>query len=166
MKLSKLYKPSLNQRGDTLVEVLICVLIVTVVLTGAYVTTSKSIQGVRNSQEHTEALKLVQSQLELLRQDAGKTTGAKVFSIVPPFCMLNDGATRGAFSTTSAPGQAMCVQNSSGKATDAEPAYTLTVGRQNCSAVSADCYAFSVKATWNSVTGSVTSEQITYRLYK
>jgi prepilin-type N-terminal cleavage/methylation domain-containing protein len=153
----------LGQAGDTLIEVLICILIVAVILTGAYVTTNKSSQGIRNSQEHAEALKLVQSQLEEVRQNVSKTSGSTVFITAPPFCMLNGAAV----STTISPGLVGCVQNSAGQPATAAPMYKLTVNRTSCTTVAANCELFVAKATWDSITNDgVSSEQISYRLYK
>jgi prepilin-type N-terminal cleavage/methylation domain-containing protein len=79
----------MGQNGDTLVEVLISILIVSMILTGAYVTTNRSTLRVIDSQEHAQALKLAESQLELIRQSAAasvpnildRTTG-------DDFCMV------------------------------------------------------------------------------
>ncbi len=153
-----------GQHGDTLVEVLICILIVTVILTGAYVTTSKSSLGVRNSQEHSEALKLVQSQLEQIRQNASNASGAPVFTMSPPFCMIDGGPT----STTITPGLAGCVQNSGGSPALADSRYKMSVDRTDCgSSLPSECKLFVVTATWESITakGNAT-EKISYRLYK
>ena len=153
---------TINQRGDTLIEVLICILIVTVILTGAYVTTHKSSEGVRNSQEHSEALKIVQSQLEEVRQNAGITSGSTVFAFTPPFCMV-DGKT---VSSVIAPDATKCIQDSSGKVASAAPYYKVTVGRTSCNPVGSRCWLFNVKVTWDTVTnGGVSTEQISYRIH-
>jgi prepilin-type N-terminal cleavage/methylation domain-containing protein len=151
-----------DQRGDTLIEVLICILIVTVILSGAYVTTHKSSEGVRNSQEHAEALKLAQSQLEEVRQNAGITSGSTVFTFTPPFCMVNVKTV----SATIAPDSTKCVQDSSGNpATDA-PYYKVTINRSSCNPVGTKCWLFSVKVTWDTVTnGGQSTEQISYRIH-
>lgn len=155
-------KPA-DQRGDTLIEVLICVLVVALILGGAYVTTHQASLAVRNSQEHAEALKLVQSQLEQLRQGASKTGGTTIFNMNPPFCMINGAPV----SSTIAPGLAGCVQNAAGQATQAEPAYKITITRQDCSTVGPRCQVFAAKATWDDISGDhLNSEQLSYRLYQ
>jgi prepilin-type N-terminal cleavage/methylation domain-containing protein len=58
---------NLSNRGDTIVEVLIAIAIVSVILVGAFVTSNKSTQAVRNSQEHAEAAQLLKSQIEQAR---------------------------------------------------------------------------------------------------
>src|SRR5690348_16021050 len=81
----------LGQRGDTLVEVLICILIVSMILTGAYVTTNKSSLRVIDSQERAEGLKIAQGQLEQVRQSATLTT-TNVFdrTLGDAFCMVDN----------------------------------------------------------------------------
>jgi prepilin-type N-terminal cleavage/methylation domain-containing protein len=152
-----------QQRGDTLVEVLVSVLIVSVILTGAYVTVNKSTVGVRNSQEHAEALKLAQSQLEQIRQDATKTSGSTVFTSAPStFCMVNGASLSATLANE-------CKQNAAGQTnTTTQPIYQLSDSRANCgSGLAANCFVFSVKVTWEDVTGhGPASEEIVYRLYQ
>ncbi len=57
----------LGQRGDTIVEVLIAMVIVGLILGGAFVTVNKSLQSERSAQERGEALQLVQGQIESLQ---------------------------------------------------------------------------------------------------
>jgi prepilin-type N-terminal cleavage/methylation domain-containing protein len=57
----------LSQSGDTIVEVLIAIAIVSSVLAGAFSVTQKSVRAVRSSQEHAEMLQLLQGQVELVR---------------------------------------------------------------------------------------------------
>jgi prepilin-type N-terminal cleavage/methylation domain-containing protein len=152
----------LGQKGDTLVEVLICILLVSVILTGAYVTTNRSRIGIRDSQEHAQALKLVQGQLEQVKQN-GSVHGAPVFtqSIGSSFCMVNAVVTSGA----------ACQQDSDGTPATEQPAYKLTVQRASCapdySPPAGACHKFTVKASWVSIASNTQAdEQIIYRLYE
>lgn len=145
------------QRGDTLVEVLICIGIVSLILTGAYITTNRSAAAVRDAQEHAEALKLAQGQLEQIRQNAINTT--TVFAQPPgnQFCMVD-----AAVVTTTAP----CMQDSSGQPTTTQPAYRLMTTRADCS-VGAQCHQFTVRVEWDSVSSkTLATEQIIYRLHE
>ncbi len=64
MKVNKL---NTNQvRGDTIVEVLICIAIVGAVILGAYSLASHSLQEGISASEHTEAQKLAEGQVEAL----------------------------------------------------------------------------------------------------
>jgi prepilin-type N-terminal cleavage/methylation domain-containing protein len=57
----------LNKRGDTLIEVLICIAIVGAVITGAYALASHSLQEGLSASERTAAIKLAESQVEALK---------------------------------------------------------------------------------------------------
>ena len=57
----------LKQSGDTIVEVLIAILVVSVVLSGAFVSARKSQSGIRQSEERVEALKVAEGQIEQIK---------------------------------------------------------------------------------------------------
>lgn len=57
----------LKEKGDTIVEVLISLAILTLALGGAYYTADTSYRNDRASQEHSQALTVAQTQLEDLR---------------------------------------------------------------------------------------------------
>src|SRR5580704_4693224 len=59
--------PTKTNRGDTIVEVLVAILIVSLILAGAYVTAAHSLTATREAQESSEALKLIEGQAEALR---------------------------------------------------------------------------------------------------
>lgn len=59
-----------DQTGDTIVEVLIAIAVVSSVLMGAFLVAQKSATAVRDSQEHGEMLQLLQGQIELVRSVA------------------------------------------------------------------------------------------------
>ncbi len=69
-----------QQRGDTIVEVLIAVAMLAFVITTASATTTRSSNTVRASQERGEALKLAQSQVEYIISKQGLTTGKECFN--------------------------------------------------------------------------------------
>lgn len=56
-----------NCRGDTIVEVLIAVAIVSLTLTGGFVSSNRSFQATRTAQEQGEALKIAESQVEQIK---------------------------------------------------------------------------------------------------
>ncbi len=74
----------LCQRGDTIVEVLIALAVVTTVLGGAYGSAQKSLNGARIAQERGEAIKVTESQLEKLKNE---TSNSSAFSVTTLFCM-------------------------------------------------------------------------------
>lgn len=55
------------QAGDTIVEVLIAIAVVSAVLVGAFVLSNHSTQAVQDSQEHAQAQQILQGQVEQLR---------------------------------------------------------------------------------------------------
>jgi len=65
-----------TERGDTIVEVLLAILVIGAVLTGAYVTANQTLNANRASQERSEALKYVEKQLEQLKANVD-TIGAQ-----------------------------------------------------------------------------------------
>lgn len=56
----------LTQTGDTILEVLITIVVVSAFLGGAFVATNRSVQGNRHAQERGEAIKIAEGQLEIL----------------------------------------------------------------------------------------------------
>ena len=68
-----------NGRGDTIVEVLIAIAIVSLVLTSAYALTNKNVSSIQQVQEQGYAQKLAEQQVELLRAAATKPTATGCF---------------------------------------------------------------------------------------
>jgi prepilin-type N-terminal cleavage/methylation domain-containing protein len=130
-----------SNRGDTIVEVLIAIAIVSLVLGGAYAASQQSLGSGQRTQERAEATKLVQQQLERLKSAAA--TGG-VFSQTGPFCLQND------LSIDTAP--ADCLK--SGR-------YNLSIERVNTST-----NTFRAQAVWDRLGGG-DQEQVEayYRVY-
>jgi type II secretory pathway pseudopilin PulG len=64
-----------NEAGDTIVEVIIAIAVISTILSGAFIVTSSSARAVRDSEEHAQALQYLQGQVELLRAAAGRSGG-------------------------------------------------------------------------------------------
>ena len=64
-------KFSKSESGDTIVEVMIAILVACVVLVAAYASTNHNTQSMQNAQEHSQALKLVETQIEFMRNHGG-----------------------------------------------------------------------------------------------
>ena len=78
-----------SQAGDTIVEVLICILVISSVLAGAFTVTNQSLMSVRASQERAQAVKLVQTQIEQLRTLGGLPSGNE-FCVQPSGVAVNN----------------------------------------------------------------------------
>lgn len=74
------------QAGDTIVEVMIAIVVISTVLAGAFLVSRTSLKHVRDSEEHSQALKLIQGQVEQLRDAAAQVKKADV-SWPASFCM-------------------------------------------------------------------------------
>jgi len=94
----------LRQRGDSIVEVLIAMAVVSSVLAGAFVSSNRSLLGTRKSEERVQGAKVAESQMERLRQVAADPLLAtQVFTGSPDFC-LTDTNSIGSGCTTTPPG--------------------------------------------------------------
>ena len=65
------HKLQSDSRGDTIIEVLIAIAIVSLILAGAYQLSRRSLNTVRDSQEHSQARQIAQAQLENLNNKGG-----------------------------------------------------------------------------------------------
>ncbi len=71
---------ALTSRGDTIIEVLIAIGIVSLVLTSAYALTNKNVSSIQQVQEQSYAQKLAEQQVELLRAASPKPTATGCFN--------------------------------------------------------------------------------------
>jgi|GEM_PF-4220887 len=87
MQLRNLYK-SVSGKGDTIVEVLLCIAIVGAVIAGAYGLASHSLAEGISASEHSQAIKLAEAQVESLksrqRDDQTKTYWQAYFAPANP----------------------------------------------------------------------------------
>lgn len=126
-----------GQAGDTIVEVLVAIAVVAFMLTSAYVLSLRSTQSTQDAQERSQALKLVETQLEFLR-NAGTITGGNCFD-------ANATPTNTCTVTPNGPGTA--------------PAFTLTVAAN----VNGCNNSYSVQAAWDGIAGNVNNVSMCYR---
>lgn len=84
MTLPTKYSHKFNQHGDTIVEVLIAVAIVSTVIVGAFTIANKSALQIRAAQERSEALKIGSSAIETIRS---KPTQANALDPGYPYCV-------------------------------------------------------------------------------
>lgn len=87
----------IKEAGDTIVEVLFAITVVSAVLGGAYATVNRSLIGVRQSQERGEALKIAEGQMERLRAAAAGSDSAALVSQSSIFCFDDAGVITNAY---------------------------------------------------------------------
>jgi len=133
-----------NQSGDTIIEVLICIAVVSLVLAGAYVSTNRNTLLTLDAQEHGQALKLVETQLEFLRAAAQPNPA---FSLGVNNCFDNTGTLQ---VDNSHAGSDPCWQQTDGTSAPAgqEPTYKMKV------VLSSAPNTYKVSATWDTPVGT------------
>lgn len=133
----------ISQSGDTIVEVLIAIIVVSVVLGAAYVSAHQTLNSNRQAEERAQALKFLQGQVEQI-----KANTAAAYSQSAAFCYASNGS--GIVSA----GNALCTTGS------IPGGYRLSVAPQVGN-------TYSVKAVWDSADGSGTENiVISYRVYQ
>ncbi|MDB5185917.1 MAG: hypothetical protein JWL85_440 [Candidatus Saccharibacteria bacterium] len=136
---------ALRQRGDTIVEVLIAIAVISLILGGAYASSRKSLQTTRSSQERGEVTKYVEQQVELLKS-AVKNPSSNVFTMPGSFCLDSNLIAQGA-------SNAICRKSGPGSG------YALSITR--------NASTFTVTGTWDKIDGSGSNQvQIVYRTYQ
>ena len=140
------------QRGDTIVEVLISIAVVSMVLAGAFVVTNRSLQATRSAQERSIALKLAESQLEQIKGIVSSQPALLFGGSVPnPFCIAGG--------VPVAATNAACGTDASGTATNTEPIFHMSINRSG--------NQFNLTETWTDVSGRQTDKlQLKYRVYQ
>lgn len=78
----------LGSRGDTIVEVLIAIAIIGMILGGALASANRSLQAERRAQERTEASRVAEQQLELLKLSSQQSDS--IYTGVNDFCVDNN----------------------------------------------------------------------------
>jgi hypothetical protein len=79
------------QKGDTIIEVLISITVLSLILTMSYALANRSTLGNRQSQERGEGFKHSASQMERLKAYASQTSTPNLPAAGSKFCMRNDG---------------------------------------------------------------------------
>lgn len=159
----------LNQAGDTIIEVLVAVAVVSMVLASAFVTVNRTSKNARLTQENQEALKLAEGQLEAIRGLAGNAAAAAtLFSTPRQFCVNKDGVTLSAFSATTYAGtnintpgyypddgsHTRCVRQLTGE----DYLYYISVSKPTVS-------TFRVNVDWNGPTANRANVSLIYEMY-
>jgi type II secretory pathway pseudopilin PulG len=146
--LKSLFTKPNSQSGDTIIEVLISVAICGFVLGGSYYVINHQLGQIENRQEHNQATKLVESQIEDLRA----YTGPADLSTVGCFTITSGDSFIDAVPKSNQPqGVNKCIVKSDGTiaAANSAPAFTLSLNPipQGASTT------YSVTASWVAVGG-------------
>ncbi|PJE65671.1 hypothetical protein COU91_00395 [Candidatus Saccharibacteria bacterium CG10_big_fil_rev_8_21_14_0_10_47_8] len=156
-----------KSRGDTIVEVLISVTIISFVLGAAYLLTSHSLQAGLAAREHTEALNFVQGQIERLKavkEQASKAEFDSKYRTIDgstPYCLFADPITRVVSQKLTTDVNKFCEVDSEHPNGGEGSRYHLSTKYINGGA-NANTFKFS--ATWDRVgTGTPESADIYYR---
>jgi prepilin-type N-terminal cleavage/methylation domain-containing protein len=83
------YRKYLNQRGDTIIEVMVVLAVLGMAIGISYATANRSLLNVRQAQENSIATKLAQSQVEALSSLAANNTDPTIdiFNQTGTFCL-------------------------------------------------------------------------------
>jgi type II secretory pathway pseudopilin PulG len=69
----QLIKGNRSNKGDTIVEFMLALSVLGLIIVGGYSIATRSLNGVRVSQERGEALKIAEAQIETVRQKISST---------------------------------------------------------------------------------------------
>jgi Tfp pilus assembly protein PilV len=137
----------INESGDTIVEVLIAILILSLILSGAYVTSNNSLKNIRDAQERVQATSIAQGQAEELRAEASTLfangNNNSYLSGPTTFCFYNDTLT----------------PTSSGKCT-INNLYDVAITGQGPSPAPSNTNKFKITINWNSISANQASDNL------
>lgn len=136
-----------RQAGDTIVEVIIAVAVISAILAGAFLVTTRSTHAIRDSEEHAQALQFLQGQVELLRTAAGRSGGLPS-NLNTPFCLGT-----GAYYQP-ASGNTHCLLGS---------LYAVSISSPTSSPGSGTT-TFNLSASWASLSGGTATVYLAYKV--
>lgn len=143
-----------NQAGDTMVEVLIATGVISAILGGAYTLATSSLRSALIAQERTEAVKLVEGQIELLRfaaRSSGRFDGQ--FRTANNYCIVLNADNQPVPTDTGHPSCRVPT-----------PPYRLSIAYTPANIGPALFGTFEVRADWDGLRGSPERVEIQYQL--
>lgn len=154
-----------SQTGDTIVEVMIAMAVAMSVLGSAYTITNKSLANNRMAYEHSEALKIAQSQVEQIRILALQSPAtAPVFSPTAASCIAtrNGTVTRGQLKTFTA---VSTLPDSNPSNYPPECRDIGSVAYRTGFRYNAATNTYTVYVNWDGATGTPSEVKSTYKVY-
>lgn len=137
-----------RQRGDTIVEVMIAIAIISSVLAGAFYMTNHSTRAVRDSEEHAQALQLLQGQLEQLRAAAPTSSWA---SLPRYFCFTSTNTIK-------------TLSNATNYDCPASNYYSFVITKPASAPAAGQTGLFTLKVQWDSVLSNKGNESLVYKV--
>lgn len=152
-----------NNRGDTIVEVLVAIAIIGAVLGSAYVATNNNTRTNRQSQERLQATKIAESQLERLKAMSGNAASQDAIFQPGTFCLTTS-------NVRVSSSNAACQVNSAGVATGSQPYYNITItpgaSISGTGPVSYPGTQFRIDVTWDTIGGGDSIVTYEYGVYR
>lgn len=151
-----------NQRGDTIIEVMIVLTILGFAIGISMATSNRSLQNSRQAQEHSESTRIVQAQAEGLRVLAPTNPAGpdKNIFISTPFCISYNA---GNYTVVSA-GDAACSTGTTGYNTSIQ--YCRGSSLALCNGLSSTS-TFLIQVTWDNIQGRGSdSTTLAYRVHR
>jgi type II secretory pathway pseudopilin PulG len=155
----------LNLAGDTIVEVLIVLAVLGLAFSISSATASRSLTQSRNAEEHSQALGILNSQIELVRTAVTKQVDVFQNPGVP-FCMTGSGTNP--FKRFDQPGNLSSIHSNAANDTltagTAYPAECVRNGDRYFASVVYESGSFTIRVRWDGAGGlSRQQELMTYR---
>ncbi|HVU59665.1 MAG TPA: type II secretion system protein [Candidatus Saccharimonadales bacterium] len=148
---ARFYHPPLrHQAGDTIVEVIIAIAVIATMLAGAFAVVTNSTHGVRDAEEHAQALQFLQGQVELLRNAAGQS-GILTAGLNQAFCLYTDSS--GVHRVVSS--DSHCLVSG---------LYNLSITSPTATPIPGSTTTFNLVATWPSVSGNTDTVLLSYKV--
>lgn len=154
-----------KEAGDTIIEVLISVLVVSSVLVSAFAVVNKTSQNTIQNQEHNVALKILEGQMERLKIASvdPDPSSQQMYTLNQSFC-LNDSSEIKKNSPSGPPSTNTSDYASECIVVDGDSTVPYYISIKGVGAPVKE--TFTATAVWDGVTGSQDRVQIVYKLFK
>lgn len=150
-----------SQHGDTIVEVLICLAVISLILAAAYAMTSHNVRAIQDTNERSQALQLAQQQVERLRIFVPTSIAMGTSTTLTNQC-LDDGASASNPSSPQVPDDCD-ISPSGGSAQDCASPFCYKISVSNVVVAGVPTNSYQVIVTWPSLLGNQSSVTEFYR---